>query len=217
MKFLILGDVHGNLRRCDDMCRKNRDRTVIQIGDLGVGFEPFELFKKLPKNFRFFPGNHDNRQEAKKLSSCLGDYGEFGNLFFLSGADSIDKNLRIPGRDWWPDEELTYEQGQKAIEMWANSKAEVLLSHDLPQSLAEAYYLIYDRSITRTILQQMTDARKPKLHIFGHHHKSKQVVLNGIQYVGLAIDEGYKLDLHEIVNSQPGVIRPTSEDIQKFA
>lgn len=217
MKCIILGDVHGDLLRCDKLARSNKDRTVIQIGDLGVGFVNQTLIRKLPKNFRFFCGNHDDRTEARKLSYCLGDFGEFGGLFFLSGADSIDKSLRVEGVSWWPNEELTYQQGKEAVEMWTNSKAEVLLSHDLPQSLAEAYYLIYDRSLTRDVLQQMTEARKPKLHIYGHHHKSFSKIFNGIQYVGLGIGEAYRLDVNELSQSGNSIVGATAKEVEKFS
>jgi predicted phosphodiesterase len=195
MKYVVLGDVHGNLRRCDDVARRNSDKLVIQIGDLGVGFMPINLFDKLPRNFRFFCGNHDCRTLAHKLKAHLGDFGEFHDVFYISGADSIDRGLRTEGIDWWPDEELTYAQGQKAIEQWAASKAKILLSHDLPQSLAESHYLIYDRSRTRTILQAAIEARKPEMVVYGHHHKSFRTLKDGVTYVGLAIDEAFEFQV----------------------
>ena len=40
-KFLILGDVHGDTELCRDVARKNPERFVLQLGDLGVGFVPW--------------------------------------------------------------------------------------------------------------------------------------------------------------------------------
>ncbi len=159
-----------------------------------MGFYHLDMFKKLPSNFHFFCGNHDKRTDAHQLSSHLGDFGEWNGLFFFSGADSYDKGLRVIGRDWWPDEELTPKQCQDAIDQWATSKSDVLLSHDLPQSLAESHYLIYDKCITRTTLDEMHKIRKPRLHIYGHHHKQFRNVIDGVQFIGLKIDEVFDFE-----------------------
>ena len=203
MKIIVLSDVHGNILRCQDIALRNPDVPIIQLGDLGVGWVPSEIIENLPPNFRFFPGNHDNRSRAVTLWNCLGHFGAWGSIydgqgfFFVSGADSKDKAVRTEGVNWWPDEELTYEQGQKCIDEWASCKAEVIISHDLPQRIAEAFYLIYDRSRTRQILDAMIDARPPKLVVFGHHHRPFHQFHKGIEYRGLKIDETITLDISE--------------------
>jgi len=196
MKFIFLGDVHGNLIRCLNVAESNPDSTIVQIGDFGIGFLPIDVFLRLPKNFKFFVGNHDKRQEAKTLPHCLGDYGEaYEKFFFVSGADSIDKDMRIEGVSWWPDEELTYKQAEDCLDKWENSKVEVLVSHDCPQSIAEKYLLVYDKSLTRNLLQKMIDIRKPKLLVYGHHHQSKRVNFNDIDVKELGIDETFSVDI----------------------
>lgn len=196
MKFTFLGDVHTNLNRCLDVATKNTDRTIIQIGDLGVGFIPFDIFHRLPENFRFFVGNHDNRQLARKLPYCLGDFGEaYNRFFFVSGADSIDKNRRIENVSWWKDEELTYVQAEQCFSEWEKSKVDVLVTHDCPQSFAEQFKLIYDRTLTRNLIQSMINVRKPKMIITGHHHRSNRIQVDGIDWVELGIDETFDLDI----------------------
>ena len=203
MKIIVLSDVHGNILRCQDVALKNPHCNVIQLGDLGVGFLPCEIIENLPPNFYFFPGNHDNRKVAVSLHNCLGHFGEWGSLadgqgfFFVSGADSIDKESRTVGINWWFDEELTYAQGQQCIDEWAKSKTEVIISHELPQRIAEAFFLIYDRSRTRQILDAMIEARRPKLVVFGHHHIPFHQFHEGIEYRGLKIDETITLDISE--------------------
>lgn len=206
MKIIVLSDVHGNILRCQDVALRNTGTLVLQLGDLGVGFVPSEVIENLPSNFRFFPGNHDNRSRAVTLWNCLGHFGErwendfspkSESFFFVSGADSKDKALRTEGVNWWPNEELTYEQGQKCIDEWASCKAEVIISHDLPQRIAEAFFLIYDRSRTRQILDAMIVARRPKLVVFGHHHKPFIQHWAGVDYRGLKIDETITLDISE--------------------
>lgn len=196
MKFCFLGDVHGNIIHCLKLSEANPDTTIVQVGDLGVGFVPLDVFFRLPKNFKFFPGNHDCRKLCSGIPHCLGDYGEaYGKFFFVSGADSIDKDYRIEGVSWWPDEELTYQQAEDCLEKWKHSKVDTLVAHDLPQSFAEGFKLIYDKTLTRNLLENMIQARKPKLFIYGHHHRKIKTVFNGIQVVELGIDEPYFVDL----------------------
>ena len=203
--FILLGDVHNDLNWCHEVHRRYRKKVpgceCIQLGDLGCGFcyhgEPdTDKFRKLPSTFKFFPGNHDNRQECLKLPNCLGNFGEYKGLYFVSGADSIDKDSRTLGIDFWDDEELSYSQLEEAIEGWRNSSAEVLLAHDGPQSIVQAFWpYITEKSRTRQALDIMITARKPKQIIFGHHHKSVAKEVNGIYYRCLDINEPYKLEL----------------------
>jgi hypothetical protein len=196
MKFCFLGDVHANLNHCLNLACAHSDTTIVQIGDLGVGFVPPDVFYRLPENFKFFPGNHDCRKMSYTLPHCLGAYGEvFGKFFFVSGADSIDKDRRIEGVSWWPDEELTYQEAEDCLTKWEKSTVDVLVSHDLPQSFAEKYKLIYDRTLTRNLLQKMIEVRKPRLLITGHHHRSKDLVDDKIRWKELGIDEPFFIEL----------------------
>jgi predicted phosphodiesterase len=196
MRFIFLGDVHANLNHCLKLSEANDNATIIQVGDLGVGSIPLDVFYRLPSNFKFFPGNHDCRKLCHQLPYCMGDYGEYENkFFFVSGADSVDKDRRIEGISWWPDEELTYEQAEDCLAKWEKSKLDILVSHDMPQSFAEGYKLIYDKSLTRNLLQSMVDIRKPSLIIHGHHHRSKFHEFRGVKVKELGIDETFTLEL----------------------
>lgn len=196
MKFVFLGDVHNNLNHCYNVCQANLDSTIVQVGDYGVGFVPLDVLRRMSSNFKFFVGNHDHRELAKTLPHCLGDYGEYeGKFFFVSGANSIDRDQRIEGVSWWPDEELSYAQAEDCLEKWDASKVDVLVAHDVPQSFAEGYMLIYDKALTRNLLQSMIEVRKPKLFIHGHHHKSNQLTFNGIKVVSLGIKECFSIDI----------------------
>ena len=201
MKFIFLGDVHANISLCKQLAVKNPDKTIVQLGDLGIGFHKgnlptFKNYLDLPDNFKFFPGNHDDRNACHKLPHCLGDYGEYlDKFFFVSGADSIDKPYRIENISWWRNEELSLKQQEDCLIKWTNSRIDTLVAHDIPQSFAEAYELIYDISATRNLLEVMIDIRKPKLLISGHHHSSKSLIHDDIEWHSLDIDETYSIDL----------------------
>lgn len=196
MKFIFLVDVHANLIHCLNLSNNNPDATVLQIGDLGVGFVPLDVFYRLPSNFKFFPGNHDCRRLCRQLPHYIGDYGEYEDkFFFVSGADSIDKDRRVEGISWWPDEELTYKQAEDCLAKWEASELDILVSHDMPQSFAEGYKLIYDKSLTRDLLQKMIEVRKPSLIITGHHHRSGYLIHDKIRWKQLQIDESFEIDI----------------------
>jgi predicted phosphodiesterase len=193
--MIILSDVHADWHRVEEVCRLWPYQTVVQLGDLGIGFLDTQfVLNHTPKNFRFFVGNHDNRTLANTMPMCLGDFGEFQNIFFVSGAKSIDASSRIEGRDWWANEELSYRQSTDCLAAWKASDKDIIVSHDTTQSFVEKYCLIYDRSITRSLLQMMIEARKPKMIVFGHHHRRYEITHDGIQYRGLPINATMQLD-----------------------
>lgn len=192
--MIILSDVHCDFNRVTEVCRLWPDQTVLQLGDLGVGFLRTEfILANTPSNFRFFVGNHDNRSLANTMPACLGDFGEFEDIFFVSGAHSVDRFDRIEGKSWWPDEELSYSQASACLDAWEASDKEIIVSHDTTQSFVEKFMLIYDRTITRTLLQSMIEVRKPKKIIFGHHHRRYDIQHDGISYHCLPINATMKL------------------------
>lgn len=171
--MIIIGDIHGRYKELNKLARNNKDQTILQLGDFGFGFgEMYDYDPSLiESNIRFFRGNHDSPELCNAHPQCLGDFGVFENIFFVAGADSIDKDQRIEGRDWWRNEELTHQQFNDAIALYEKTKPEIVVIHDCPQLICEGYFLIHDRSFTRMGLQSLLDIHRPKLWIFGHHHK----------------------------------------------
>lgn len=193
--MIVLSDVHCDWDRVVRVCNLYPNDIVLQLGDLGIGFLRTEfVLNNTPKNFRFFVGNHDNRTLANTMPACLGDFGEFENIFFVSGAYSIDRLQRLEGKDWWPDEELSHGQATACLDAWLVSDKDIIVSHDTTQSFVERFMLIYDRSITRSLLQSMIEVRKPKMVIFGHHHRRYEIDCDGIQYRGLPINTTFIID-----------------------
>ena len=169
--MVILSDIHGELEYANRVASKHG--KTLQLGDFGFGFREFGPFNK---NLYFFRGNHDNPALVKEHPKWVGDFGLFDNVFFVAGADSIDKSDRIEGVSWWRDEQLSYAQMQDAIDLYQRVKPRYVVSHDGPQSIVESMFGITDRSFTRIGLQHMLDVHVPKMWIFGHHHKSKTFV-----------------------------------------
>jgi len=193
--MIIVGDIHGRYRKLNDIARKHKDQTIVQIGDFGFGFgEMFDLDGSLiEKNIRFFRGNHDNPELCNKHPQSLGDYGVFEGMFFVAGADSIDKDLRIEGLTWWRNEELTMQQFNDAIDQYSHVKPEIVLSHDCPQQICTDFFGIPESSRTRQGLQAMLEIHRPRVWIFGHHHRHFAKNVDGCTFRCLPELQAYQL------------------------
>jgi len=182
----FLGDVHGKIAQIPN-CGIN----TIQVGDLGVGFASC---KNLPDNFRFIRGNHDNPSLCRKMPEYLGDFGYAMDerLFFVSGADSVDAKYRTIGIDWWADEELSWSQWDVVVESYHG--AQIVVSHDCPQFVAEQFFGITHKSLTRWGLELMYNKASPKFWVFGHHHKSMRESIGNTTFICLDKLETVQMD-----------------------
>jgi predicted phosphodiesterase len=203
--MICVGDVHGNL----DMFRRNMkqlhaqypDETIVQVGDMGIGF-PKSQSAVLPNHCKFIRGNHDHPEQCRQHPNYMGDYGtkdiDGKKVFWLSGAFSIDRDMRIEGKSWWSDEELTIAELNKAMDLYLESKPEIMITHDGPYPAthyilnrfalqSQAWYKESSVEPTRTgqALSAMFEAYKPKLWIFGHWHVDYDKVINGTRFICL--------------------------------
>ena len=92
------------------------------------------------------------------------------NVLFIGGADSIDKDARMLGVDWFPEELISY----KDVENLPDIDVDIVISHTCP---IEIYEEVIRRShISRRpdpsahALSYVLDKYKPNLWYFGHFH-----------------------------------------------
>jgi len=178
------GDAHGKLAglaKCD--------HPVIQVGDLGVGFvSPTALHHKVSRreDFWFIRGNHDDPEKCRKNARYLGEFGVIGDLFFASGAWSIDQAWRVEGIDWWRDEELSAAQMAEAFELYMEERPRVVVTHDAPASLFEnggpMELARFSASATARFLEGCFEEHQPALWLFGHHHRSRDFEWRGTRF-----------------------------------
>jgi predicted phosphodiesterase len=206
----LLGDVHGNFERLSNLLAKTSG-TIIQLGDLGIGFtykkiNPLWYFDEsqpyttssltnfeYSSRFKFIRGNHDNPKECQNNKNYLGDFGVYKKVFYISGAWSIDQQVRKVGVDWWEDEELSMNSCYKVLELYEQTKPGIVVSHDCPTTILK--HLHHDTLQTRTgqLLQRLLDIHKPSQWIFAHHHVSWSADINGTAFKCLDIFETHKL------------------------
>lgn len=189
-ELTIIGDVHGKLSQYKSII-DNCDFSIC-VGDFGFKKEwDWYLEKVVPNSSGFHyinPGNHDYGPYMNDESISLGNFSEFCKfgIFTIRGAKSIDKYLREEGTDWFPNEELTYQESLEAFDRYAEMRPKIVISHDCPQFLRNRWFGITDKSITSSLLNAMWEEHQPEMWIFGHHHKSQSEVCGDTIFTCLA-------------------------------
>ena len=197
----LIGDVHGKFDRYKKIIKDCP--ASIQVGDMGVGFRRTqgpnagELYTNPPHyamvrgDHRFIRGNHDNPAECEKHSQWIMDGSIESGVMFIGGAVSIDKQYRIEGYSWWPEEELSITELNDLVDVYVRVKPRVMVTHDCPMEVGEeilrSAYNSRDKLQSRTCqaLQAMWSAHSPELWCFGHWHVSFDHVLRGTRFVCL--------------------------------
>lgn len=206
--MLIVGDVHGKIDQFLDLVadyRKTSNDLIIQLGDLGFQKQWDEVRQHCTNNkefkLRIIPGNHDAYN--LELNEWCGSYpllvdniwNEISDYFGLRGANSVDKHLRTIGRDWFEEEELSYTQLGKAVDLYIESKPKYMFSHTCPSSVKKQLFGYEESSRTEQALQVMFELHQPEYWFFGHFHRSMDEVINGTRFICLAELETYELNV----------------------
>ncbi len=213
MKLRLIGDVHGAFDEYLNLI-KDVDYSV-QLGDLGRECK-YIIDQNLDHTrHRLLTGNHDDLDPNspnyfKKHKIFLDDFGtltipQAPPIFYLRGAWSIDHIRRKkeqgypynnkPPITWWEDEQLSADQFDQAIELYTQTKPEILLSHEGPYEIVKfvtdpmfAHKFGYQGAIeTRTnqALQTMLNIHRPRIHATGHYHFYFDQKINNTQFICL--------------------------------
>lgn len=204
MSIVVIGDVHGKTTQYQKILRqKYEGRRTIQIGDMGIGFKGVGLHE-MPPNHRWLRGNHDDPEKCKQNVNYLGDYGFLAadNLFYLAGAFSIDRDYRVAGVSWWSGEELSWNELDKAVELYKQVQPKFVISHEAPEEISFYMLTVIEpgfrpeklaKSRTSQALQVMFDFHKPKEWVFGHYHLDKSFDWKGTKCTCVAELSQYEL------------------------
>ena len=211
-RFAALGDIHTDWSLVDKLIEqfpreKFPDMALYQIGDFGIGLPghratPGNIYVPDPElkpresyddRFGFIRGNHDSPILAATHPNYLGDFGTDPRtgIFFVSGARSNDKQERIEGRDWWEAEELSMRQCTAALDAYMQARPKIVISHDAPPEIVARVksHHVDDKSRTQQLLGALLENHRPRLWIFGHHHKAWQETIRDTTFVCLDINE----------------------------
>ena len=173
--LLIIGDVHGKINEYWKILQKCDKRYYsIQVGDFGFSKQhEWHLNNIDYSQHQINFGNHDDYTYLDKPHSLSNWSISTSGLMTVRGAYSVDKAYRTENVDWWANEELNYEEMQRAIDSYISNKPKIMITHDCPHEARQSLFGI-------------TENHQPELWVFGHHHKSKNEVINGTRFICLA-------------------------------
>lgn len=194
--MLFIGDVHAHFNLYKGLLMEEKPAQSLQVGDFGIGFPGYypEFFGDGNK---FIRGNHDHPQFCQQHPNYLGEFGVSGDIFYCGGGYSIDKAMRVPGVTWWHDEQLNLQQMGEALQLYAKTKPDVVVTHQCPQRIEDKLFNFPTRftAATPKFLEALLDEHKPKLWIFGHYHISRNRKVNGTRYICLRPLEHVEMDV----------------------
>ena len=189
--MIFIGDIHGNF----PCLNPDPAKSYLQVGDLGLGFPNHPYPNSFSDNFKFIRGNHDNPEVCRNHPNYLGEYGYKveQDLFYLSGAFSVDFKSRTMGIDIWEDEELAWGTLLKATDLYKQIKPRILVAHECPTlvkyELFKNHFKMGFRNRTADALQAMFESHQPELMIFGHYHINKRQKFWNTDCVCLGIEQ----------------------------
>lgn len=161
MKVTFVSDCHGKWNQLNFLTNLHcLHNPVVALGDVGF-WTLKDLEKKFPKNF-----------------------------YFISGALSIDQDMRIEGISWWRDEELNWAECQECLELYNQVRPKYVISHDFPECISAM--ILKDvligagkqiKTKTGQLLNQLFQDHKPELWIGGHYHLSFDKNIMGTRFI----------------------------------
>lgn len=204
MKILIVGDVHGEFGRLNELINRRSPDIIICCGDFGywpdvVWCEPLTNIKlQGAKKLLFCDGNHENHwalqnRESDELAPGI-IYMPRGstyqledgrNIMFMGGAHSIDKAFRKLGYDWFPEETIS----QKDLTGLPDVKVDIFITHTCPAELLVNLIPHDPRKTPEPSNYALTALWKeymPSLWFFGHWHKYMTGMLNNTIWYALS-------------------------------
>lgn len=193
-KIMVIGDVHGNFSEMNTLINRRQPKIVLACGDFGYWprvkqyRDGYGRIVKMTKprvgntQVHWCDGNHEDHESLK---SAPEDGQIWPNVFyhrrgstwtlpdgrvilFVGGAESVDKNFRKPGWDWFPEESIT----QADIDALPDIKIDMVISHTCPmefQMQNNPYFHNPERG-SRMALSIVLEKYKPKEWFFGHWH-----------------------------------------------
>ena len=201
LKIAVCGDVHAEYGAFNRFIGKLDADIILQVGDLGYWprWTPKMWWPqrhrpkaiptiKSPKTKIYFcDGNHEDHATLQALPKpeifpnvfymkrgSIMTLPDGRNILFMGGANSYDKEDRTCGIDWFPQENITYEELERIPK---DTRIDIVISHTCPQHF-DIEHMLKRKTIqygrvadsNREILSHILKEFRPKLWYFGHWH-----------------------------------------------
>lgn len=217
----LLGDHHGYIGEVFETIAKRsvRDAVILHVGDgeEGISFGPRqfeELNEKFAKRNLLFLGIRGNHCDPKLFDGSIDlphyklvpDYTRLSvsgqSWLLIGGAISVDRIERLPGLDWWEEEEFQLHRDLLG-------PADVLVTHSGPSWIGpqtsngfvrlfadrESQYqsdLVAELDVERQLHEEAFAIVRPSRWYLGHFHISQSLVHEGCATRILRICELHK-------------------------
>jgi hypothetical protein len=202
MRTLIVGDIHNEFGKLNGLINRKHPDLVICCGDFGYWPDvnwasPLSIIRPQGSTILWCDGNHENHWRLQQRDKDEMEPGviymprrstytlEDGRvLMFMGGADSIDRDLRTIGVDWFPDEIIK----QSDLYDLPDIKVDIFITHTCPEELV-GEMLKYDSSKfadpSPRALSELWKTYKPDLWYFAHWHVYKELDMFGTKCFAL--------------------------------
>ena len=201
--------------------------VVVQCGDFGLwpgrGVEYLEHVQEACERTNvdvlWLPGNHEDYDQIAEIEMAEADpfitMGRFTRIHYIprgarwewwgkrfmaiGGAVSVDRDGRIEGKSWWPQEVITNDDVDVANR--EPHGMDVIFSHDCPQGViipgigpdsknrpGEDYWpldALADSQKSRVKLRRVWSVHQPKFWLHGHFHVPYEFWLGQTRFFGL--------------------------------
>ena len=209
-----------------------RDYVII-CGDFGLVWDDSSEEKwwhrwldKKPWTTVWIDGNHENFDLLNEydIVEWHGAQAQFitGNLihimrgsvfeldgvtfFAFGGAESHDKERRVAGLSWWPEEmpsENEMEAGRKALDA-AGWKVDIVISHTLPGAVQEKVFKDeYPQNALNRYFDEIAEKLDFRFWFSGHYHLSMVIDDNYIiiyRAIAMLTDNGFNVVREDEMN-----------------
>lgn len=223
MSIYVIGDTHACWTGLNNLIKDKKPEIVLQTGDFGFWPRHQHIYKigKLrarDTKIYFADGNHEDFSELNKLKVKEGPIQikkdsvywmprgttltlpDGRVVLFMGGADSIDKDNRILGESWFPEELISTSDVNSLDE---NMKIDIVISHTCPlefKGFERFNSPMVDPS--RHALSYVLNTFKPDLWFFSHFHFFAEGYNNhnNCQWMCLNMDghAGFSINLDEV-------------------
>lgn len=204
--------------------------TVVQVGDFWIydaPKEPAKLERIIARvcrdagvdpdlvDYRFIDGNHENFDRLTPDATApvpvsghvtympRGTRARLAGaeLLFCGGASSTDRAHRTEGKTWWPAENITDAQLDRALAAAADAgrgPVDVLVTHETTTAAFGALCATGGHALdklddaagdaNRAKLDRLVAATRPRALVHGHHHTRHVSVHDGVPDIALSLE-----------------------------
>lgn len=211
-KTLFVGDIHGDtkalIRLTKYAMRLQKIERIIQVGDFSINPADYSFTWPFDIPLWFIPGNHDHYHALSRGMNLAPNVryikrGEIvDGILFVGGAYSVDKDLRVTGVDWFPEEQMSYREYidgidslSKSLDARVTPEIKTMVCHDAPSVLYNDLGVTYDNesgNIYAAGLTWLVALVRPYLYIHGHHHKRMTTKALDCTFESLGTTSHYK-------------------------